>query len=180
MRVIGDATRLEQVLRNLLQNALKYAADSDRVDVRIRRVHEQKAAEMAEMEVQDYGPGISKAEQPYIFTPFYQVPTAETARHEGLGLGLYAVSNWCRHMTARLRCAHLKGVAPSLRSVFRWPRKTRRHCYRQRARGPRCHRSTTRLAEKKSNAGSVPPVRCVTRHLSCESRCIQSQTQERS
>ncbi|MGO8950238.1 MAG: CheR family methyltransferase [Ktedonobacterales bacterium] len=91
IRVVGDTNRLEQVLRNLLQNALKYAPASDRIDVRVRRVQEREVAEMAELEVQDYGPGIPEAEQPLIFTPFYQVPAGETIYHEGLGLGLYIV-----------------------------------------------------------------------------------------
>ena len=146
MRVIGDATRLEQVLRNLLQNALKYAADSDRVDVRIRRVHEQKAAEMAEMEVQDYGPGISKAEQPYIFTPFYQVPTAETARHEGLGLGLYVVQQLVQAHDGTIEVRSPKGRG----TVFT-------------IRLPLAPEDSPSLLPAESSGTSVPPVNDKTR-----------------
>ncbi len=89
--VLGDASRIEQVAQNLLANALKYAPESDRVDVRIRRVHEQGALEVAELEVQDYGRGIAASDLPHIYTPFYQAADRYRPRQSGLGLGLYIV-----------------------------------------------------------------------------------------
>ncbi len=87
--VLGDAVRLEQMLRALLANALRYGAESDRVDARIRRVREHAEAEMVEVEVQDYGPGIPAGDLPYVFAPFYQAPQGGVSFRSGLGIGLY-------------------------------------------------------------------------------------------
>ncbi len=89
--VLGDAGRLDQVISNLLTNALRYAPESERIDVRIRRVHERGVAEMAELEVRDYGPGILATDTPFVFMPFYQVPQSGVFHQGGLGLGLYIV-----------------------------------------------------------------------------------------
>jgi two-component system CheB/CheR fusion protein len=86
--VAGDALRLEQVLRNLLTNACKYAPASERVDVRLRRV-DGAAGAAAELQVEDYGPGIAAAALPSLFTRFYQVTRPDSLRHTGLGLGLF-------------------------------------------------------------------------------------------
>jgi signal transduction histidine kinase len=80
--VAGDVTRLSQVVLNLLTNAVKYAADSERIDVRLRR----EAGE-ATLEVQDYGPGIPDAALPHLFDRFYQA--ARRTAEDGLGVGLF-------------------------------------------------------------------------------------------
>jgi two-component system, chemotaxis family, CheB/CheR fusion protein len=80
--VAGDAARLSQVVLNLLTNAAKYAADSERIDVRLRR--EEGAALL---EVQDYGPGIPAAALPHLFDRFYQV--VQRTAQDGLGVGLF-------------------------------------------------------------------------------------------
>jgi two-component system CheB/CheR fusion protein len=80
--VAGDAARLSQVVLNLLTNALKYAADGERIDVRLRR----EAGE-ALLEVQDYGPGIPAEALPHLFDRFYQA--ARRSGEDGLGVGLF-------------------------------------------------------------------------------------------
>jgi PAS domain S-box-containing protein len=84
IQIVGDSTRLEQVLGNLLLNALEHAPDSERIDIRLR-----PAGREAELQVQDYGPGIPEADQPYLFTRFYQVARTGGPQATGLGLGLY-------------------------------------------------------------------------------------------
>src|SRR6185437_14458830 len=80
--VQGDTLRLEQVLTNLLNNALSHSS-SERIGVRVRTIDGQ-----AEVAVQDYGRGIPEANQAHLFDPFYQVRTG-TSSSEGMGLGLY-------------------------------------------------------------------------------------------
>ena len=53
VEIKGDATRLDQIVVNLLSNAMQHAPLSARVDVRLRSVGDR-----AELQVQDYGPGI--------------------------------------------------------------------------------------------------------------------------
>jgi two-component system CheB/CheR fusion protein len=82
--VSGDRMRLEQVFLNLLTNAVNHAPVSERIDVRLARVDAQ-----AQVEVQDYGPGIAPEDLPHIFDRFYQVERTTGARNTGLGLGLF-------------------------------------------------------------------------------------------
>jgi two-component system CheB/CheR fusion protein len=91
--VSGDTTRLEQVVVNLLTNAIRYAPGTQRIDVRLRRTDETAGANRAEaiLEVQDYGPGIPAAELPQIFTRFFQSSRAHTSGQRGLGLGLFII-----------------------------------------------------------------------------------------
>jgi two-component system CheB/CheR fusion protein len=82
--VRGDAGRLEQVLLNLLTNAIHYAPGTDRIAVRLRRTGGE-----AEIQVHDDGPGIAAEDLPNLFTRFYQVAHAPEGTKSGLGLGLY-------------------------------------------------------------------------------------------
>jgi two-component system, chemotaxis family, CheB/CheR fusion protein len=84
LMVEGDANRLEQVLLNLLINAIKYAPNTQRIDVRLRR-----ADGTVEIEVEDYGPGIPETDLPYLFTRFYQIRRDSAHAQGGLGLGLF-------------------------------------------------------------------------------------------
>lgn len=89
--VLGDALRIAQIVQNLLSNALRYAPNSKRIDVRVRRTHKQGALDKAELEVQDYGPGIAAEDLGFLFTPFYQAVHDRESQYGGLGLGLYVV-----------------------------------------------------------------------------------------
>ena len=80
----ADAGRLQQILLNLLTNALTHAAASERIDVRLRRVEQD-----AILQVQDPGPGIEAQHLHHLFERFYQGAGNERREGEGLGLGLY-------------------------------------------------------------------------------------------
>ncbi len=81
--VRGDRRRVQEVLANLLHNAAKYAPDSTRVTVRLRR---QRAN--AVVSVADEGPGLSLADRGRVFEPY--VRAGDTSRAPGSGIGLYA------------------------------------------------------------------------------------------
>jgi signal transduction histidine kinase/CheY-like chemotaxis protein len=85
-RVLGDADRLQQVVWNLLSNALKFTAAGGIVDVRIGM-----DGRFARVEVSDTGQGISPEFLPYVFDRFRQNDSSSTRRHGGLGLGLALV-----------------------------------------------------------------------------------------
>ncbi|HLI07558.1 MAG TPA: ATP-binding protein [Ktedonobacteraceae bacterium] len=78
----GDRERIGQVLTNLLTNAIKYAPESETIVVKLARDEQSVTAS-----VQDFGPGIPKEQQAYVFEPFYRVEGVETSV-SGLGLGL--------------------------------------------------------------------------------------------
>ena len=81
--IMGDATRLQQVLWNLLTNALKFTPRGGRVEVMLRR-----AGGHAELRVQDTGQGIAPDLLPRIFDRFRQGDSSTTRVQGGLGLGL--------------------------------------------------------------------------------------------
>jgi two-component system CheB/CheR fusion protein len=87
LRVNADGIRLEQIILNLLTNAVKYAPQSQLIDVRLHH-----AGDKAEIVVQDYGPGIAPDQLPHLFTRFYRVAQGNQGNSEargGLGLGLF-------------------------------------------------------------------------------------------
>ncbi len=87
VEVRGDAARLEQVVINLLVNAIKHASGTPRIDVGVRRDESGKGD--AVIVVEDYGAGIPAAELPHIFGSFYQVEHLERPARGGMGLGLF-------------------------------------------------------------------------------------------
>jgi len=88
--VSGDAGRLQQVIWNLLSNAVRFTPSGGRIDVEIARVGESIA-----MTVRDSGPGIDPEFLPHVFERFRQGGSGTTRAHGGLGLGLAIV----RHLT---------------------------------------------------------------------------------
>lgn len=82
--VPGDPHRLEQVLSNLVSNAIKYSPDGGRI-----RVRGQVRPDEVVITVTDEGIGIPAAQQAYIFEPFYRVDDSASRTTEGVGLGLY-------------------------------------------------------------------------------------------
>jgi len=84
--VSGDAGRLEQVIWNLLANAIKFTPEGGRVDVFIA-----PSKDHLEVRVVDTGQGISPDFLPHVFDRFRQADGTMTRRHTGLGLGLAIV-----------------------------------------------------------------------------------------
>lgn len=84
--ISGDADRLQQVIWNLLTNAIKFTPKGGRVQVKLARVDSH-----VEISVSDSGIGISREFLPYVFDRFRQADAATTRLHGGLGLGLSIV-----------------------------------------------------------------------------------------
>jgi PAS domain S-box-containing protein len=86
--VNGDRARLQQVVWNLVSNAIKFTGRDGIVKVALHTV-----ADCAEIEVSDDGQGIAPELLPHIFERFLQGDSSSTRRHGGLGLGLAIVKN---------------------------------------------------------------------------------------
>jgi signal transduction histidine kinase len=84
--VEGDMLRLEQVLQNLLQNAIKYSPEGGSVRVRLER-RERWAC----LIVIDHGIGIPPEALTHMFQPFYRAPNTLERPIVGMGIGLYVV-----------------------------------------------------------------------------------------
>ncbi len=94
----GDAARLQQILVNLVNNAVKFT-DQGSVKVRIFCTSDTAWG----MEISDTGHGIPEAELPYIFETFHQVDSAATREHGGFGLGLSIVKELVNLMNGTIK-----------------------------------------------------------------------------
>jgi two-component system, OmpR family, sensor kinase len=81
--VIGDAGRLTQLLRNLLENAAKYTPPGTTVDVRLRQ-----SGSVAQLIVADSGPGIAAEHLAHLWDRYYRVDEVRSRESGGTGLGL--------------------------------------------------------------------------------------------
>jgi signal transduction histidine kinase/ActR/RegA family two-component response regulator len=84
--VSGDSARLQQVVWNLLANAIKFTPKGGRVQVRLERINSH-----VEIVVTDSGQGINPDILPFVFDRFRQADSSTTRTHGGLGLGLAIV-----------------------------------------------------------------------------------------
>jgi len=84
--IMGDPDRLQQVVWNLLVNAVKFTPKGGRVQLHLQRVNSH-----VEIMVSDTGEGIDPERIPQLFEPFRQADVGPTRRHAGLGLGLALV-----------------------------------------------------------------------------------------
>jgi PAS domain S-box-containing protein len=82
--VCGDAKKIEQVLMNMLHNALKYAPSSEQIVI-----HIEETSEFVKVSVQDSGPGIPAESLPFIFDRYYRGGKRLNNHTSGFGLGLY-------------------------------------------------------------------------------------------
>jgi signal transduction histidine kinase/CheY-like chemotaxis protein len=92
--VIGDSDRLQQIVLNLLNNAIKFTPEGGRVELRLERIEEPAGRPCAQLTVSDTGVGMSDEFLPYVFDRFRQADSSTTKMQAGLGLGLAIV----RHM----------------------------------------------------------------------------------
>jgi PAS domain S-box-containing protein len=85
---LGDSTRLQQVVWNLLTNAIKFTPEGGRVELRM-----QGAGDDLRITVSDTGRGIEPQFLPFVFDPLRQADSSSARRYGGLGLGLSLVKH---------------------------------------------------------------------------------------
>ncbi|MDH0868263.1 ATP-binding protein [Mitsuaria sp. GD03876] len=109
-RAMGDASRIQQVLHNLVGNAIKFT-DHGGVDVEVSSVLDMRAGTLLRFAVRDTGEGIPADQLERIFAPFEQAGAAasDRARRDGAGLGLTISRELARAMGGELRCASTPG-----------------------------------------------------------------------
>jgi signal transduction histidine kinase len=81
--VSADAQRVEQVVGNLLGNALRFTPDQGQIEIRV-----QSASQEVMFQVSDSGPGVPEADLPYIFDRFWRGEKSRSRAGGGAGLGL--------------------------------------------------------------------------------------------
>jgi len=113
--VSGDPARLQQVLWNLLNNAIKFTPKDGKIHVMLERISSH-----AELSVVDTGEGISPEFLPRLFERFSQSDASTTRKHGGLGLGLSIVKNLVELHGGSIR-AHSEGEGRGARFVLHLP-----------------------------------------------------------
>lgn len=86
-RIVGDITRLRQILVNLVGNAIKFTHEGQ-IDLKVRALDSEKGKVKLEFAVIDTGIGIPKAKMDRLFHSFSQVDASTTRQYGGSGLGL--------------------------------------------------------------------------------------------
>ncbi|MCY3886587.1 MAG: HAMP domain-containing sensor histidine kinase [Chloroflexi bacterium] len=109
-QVIGDADRLEQVLANLVDNALRYTPPGGRVVLSTR----QESEATVSVSVTDSGPGIRAEEVPHLFDRFYK-----GGRQGGTGLGLAIARELVRAQRGEIQIASTPGEGTTFRVFLR-------------------------------------------------------------
>jgi signal transduction histidine kinase len=99
-KVSGDAAALSQCLQNLITNAVKYG-QRDRW-IGISATMEKQAPAEIRISVSDRGSGVTEADLPHIFEPFYRGASARDAQIHGTGLGLPLAKSIAEAMNGRL------------------------------------------------------------------------------
>lgn len=114
LMVLGDALRLEQVLHNLLGNAVKYSPQSDRVLVEVSLEGDE-----VRIAVTDFGIGIPEAAQSQLFERFYRAANVGAAGGtiSGLGIGLYVVKEVVSRHDGRVEAVSAEGAGSTF-SVY--------------------------------------------------------------
>jgi CheY-like chemotaxis protein/HPt (histidine-containing phosphotransfer) domain-containing protein len=121
--VIGDMTRLRQVLLNLLSNAVKFTEYGAIVLSAITTPHDDDQ-QLVTISVRDSGIGMEPAQLAHVFEPFVQADSSTTRRYGGTGLGLAICQQLVQLMGGEITVVSERGVGSifSISILFRTPR----------------------------------------------------------
>lgn len=113
--IAADPDQFTQVVRNLIENAVKYGGGTD-VDVSVVR-----EAGGLTLVVADHGPGIPEADRDRVFDRFVQLERPDRRSQEGSGLGLAIVKSLVGAMGGRISVTETRGGGATFRASFRAP-----------------------------------------------------------
>lgn len=111
--VEGDAGRLEQVVANLLSNALRYTEPGGSVSLRV-----DATSDTTLLEVRDTGIGISEEDLPHVFTRFWRGEKSRSRETGGAGIGLSIVQELVRAHAGRVEVASSPGKGATFRILL--------------------------------------------------------------
>ena len=94
--VQGDAGQLNQVLINLLANAVKFSAPGGLVEIKLSTIVSSPGARSARISITDHGIGIPEDDIPFLFTRFFRAKNTDSGHYPGTGLGLSIVEQVVR------------------------------------------------------------------------------------
>ncbi|MEG1914667.1 MAG: response regulator [Acidaminococcaceae bacterium] len=107
---IGDQMKLQQVLINLLANAVKFTPSGGKVQFIIRQLRSQKGEAIMRFTINDTGCGINEEFIPHVFEPFTQEHVGATTLYGGTGLGLAICKNLVSLMGGKIGVRSIEGI----------------------------------------------------------------------
>jgi len=118
IKISGDADELQTVFVNLLDNAVKYSSGKEiKVSIRVKSLNEKFVV----VSIKDSGIGISPADLKQIFKRFYRVPSPQTQKTKGTGLGLFIVRSIIKKHGGRIT-AESKGDGTGTTFIIQLPK----------------------------------------------------------
>jgi two-component system CheB/CheR fusion protein len=118
--LVGDASRLQQVVINLVGNAIKFTPQgSVAIDAQVYAAHDDHVC--LEFSVSDTGIGIAPDDLEHIFTPFAQADSSTTRQYGGTGLGLTISSHFVRMMGGKMWVKSEPGVGTTFFFTAQFP-----------------------------------------------------------
>ena len=109
----SDPGKLQQILFNLLNNAIKFTPQRGRIDLKARLLDAEHQSDL-ELQIADTGPGIAESDRETIFEKFHQLDASITREYSGTGLGLAIVKELLDMMGGDIRV----GGQPGKGAVF--------------------------------------------------------------
>lgn len=106
--LIGDPTKISQVIVNLVSNAIKFTSKNGEVSVSIKKLFENEDKVNVHFEVSDTGIGLTKEQQGKIFEAFSQADVSTSRKYGGTGLGLSISGKFIDHMGGKLSIRSIK------------------------------------------------------------------------
>lgn len=119
--VRGDVVRVRQVLNNLISNAMKFT-EAGSITLRLESWPDELGDHAVLIQVIDTGPGMSRAQQLRLFSPFDQTAEGVSARHGGTGLGLAISRDLAHLMGGRLTARSAPGEGAVFTLALTLPR----------------------------------------------------------
>jgi len=117
IKVLGDNDELQTVFTNLLDNAVKYSGEAIKVSVAVKSLNKK----IAVVRIKDSGIGILPADLKRIFKRFYRVPSPQTQKTKGTGLGLFIVRSIIKKHGGRIS-AESKGDGTGSTFIVQLPK----------------------------------------------------------
>ncbi|MDD3414927.1 MAG: response regulator [Lachnospiraceae bacterium] len=107
---IGDAMKLQQIIINILSNAIKFTPEHGKVSISVRQVKREKNDAVLRFVINDTGCGIAEQYIPHLFEAFSQEHSGTTAMYGGTGLGLAICNNLVSMMDGTIAVRSIKDV----------------------------------------------------------------------
>ncbi|WP_019153734.1 HAMP domain-containing sensor histidine kinase [Robertmurraya massiliosenegalensis] len=114
INLMADPTKLEQIIINLLDNAIKYSTDGAKIELKA-----WKGKGLIHLTIEDSGKGIPEKDLPFIFNRFYRIDKSRTRSLGGTGLGLAIVQELVHAHDAEISVTSKEGVGTKFELLFK-------------------------------------------------------------